>query len=245
MPARALLSLVVAALAVVACAGRRADPPPGLTFPRAQRVPSLRVERLLADGAAVRLDRLDGFYRLAQLGAVVDLPYTAALTLEDPGGERVRVLLDHHPDERLPLVQGMPLHVRYARHDWTAGRHEVLALRDGAGRLRFLSVARPLGAAAFADEAALPPALRLEPTEERVYRESLRQESYCTTARDHFAARLPEGARSRRVAPGERVQVPGGETSWRLHLVDLARSDGTDCVGPVPDRLVYQVYGPE
>lgn len=236
----------LAALALLAaCAGRPAGPPPGLTFPRAQRVPALRVERLLGDGAVVRLDRLDHSYRLAQLGAVVDLPYTAALTLEDPGGERVRVLLDHHPDERLPLAQGMPLRVRYARHDWTAGRHEVLALWDGTGRLRFLSVARPLGAAPFADEAALPPALRLEPTDERVYRESLRQESYCTTARDHFAARLPDGARSRRVAPGERVQVTAGETVWRLHLVDLARSGGTDCAQPTPDRVVYQVYGPE
>jgi len=207
-------------------------------------VPSLRVERLLADGAAVRLDRLDGYYRVAMLGALVDLPYTAALTLEDVGGESVRVLLDHHPDERLPIAQGMPLHVRYARHG-TAGRHEVLALRDGGGRLRFLLVVRPLSAAPFADEAELPAALRLEPTEERVYRDFQRQESYCTAQRDHFAARLPDGARSRRVAPGERVEVAADDATWRLHLVDLSRVAVTDCADRAADRLVYQVYGPE
>lgn len=190
----------------------------------------------------MRLGRVDGEYRLARLGAVVDLPFSAALILEGPDDERLRILVDHHPDERLPLAQGMPLRVRYARHGATDGRHEVLALRDSDGALRFLLVVRPPDALPFQDEVDLPPALRPEPTDERVYREFSRQESYCTTERDHFAMRLPDGARWRRVTPGERVVVRAGDEAWRLHLVDLSRVAVTDCAARPPDRLSYQVY---
>lgn len=235
-----LLSLVVVA---AACAGGRAAPE-GLDALRSDRLPRLRVERLLETGAAsVPLDRLTGTFRVVRVGAVVDLPYVTAIVLEGPDGDRLRVLFDHDPEERLAVADGLELGVRFARHGRGEGRHETLALRGADGRLLFLAVIRPPGAAPSADEERLSPSLRPEPTDERVYREFLRQETYCTTERDHYASRLPDGIRWRRLAPGERTAVSVADRMWRVHLLDLSRVSRTDCADRPPDWLAYQVYG--
>ena len=229
------------------CAPGRSAPP-GVTFPRAAEAPRLRAERVMIGSSGevgVGLPRLAGTFRVVSAGAHVGVPYASVVVLERATRERVRLLIDHQPGTRLPIVPGEQLNVRFATRRVEGGVAVGLMLRDVGGGLRYLAVVRPPDASPFAFESELPPPLRPEASEELVYVEVRRDASYCIVERGHYRATLVTGEDRRASLPGSLLLVPWGGETYRLHVADVARVSRTDCPTRPPALLAYEVFGPE
>ena len=230
---------------MVACGGRR-DGPRGLVFPRGNAPPALRVERLVeshgGELGSVRLARLQGTFRVESSGPVLDLPFASGIDLLSDDGDRLRLLVDHPADERILLDAGDRVAVRFFEDSSSPRATRSVSLRDTSGALVFFGAVRPPNAPESPAEERLPPALRPEPGDERVYQEVLRDAAYCTLVLNHIVARLPGAKGWRRLAPGDRAVVTIGERRYAVRLIDHAEVGESSCETYATGLLAYQVF---